>query len=88
MLITNNFNITMAVFDVAQHVINSAVGIIGGATAVDGAALASMQDTHTGRYVDRAADRCLYGSALCREPELEVSKKVGRSCKPSSKGGR
>ena len=45
MLITNTFNITMAVFDVAQHVINSAGGIIGGSTAVDAAALAGMQDT-------------------------------------------
>ena len=45
MLITNTFNITMAVFDVAQHVINSAGGIIGGGTAVDAAALAGMQDT-------------------------------------------
>ena len=48
MLITNNFNIIMAVFDVVQHVINSAVGIIGGATAVDSAALASMRDTLEG----------------------------------------
>ena len=45
MLITNTFNITMAVFDVAQHVINSAGGIIDGTTAVDGTALTSMQDT-------------------------------------------
>lgn len=48
MLITNNSNIIMAVFDVVQHVINSAVGIIGGATAVDSAALASMRDTLEG----------------------------------------
>ena len=45
MLITNTFNITMAVFDMAQQVINSAGGIIGGSTAVDAAALAGMQDT-------------------------------------------
>ena len=37
MLITNTFNITMAVFDVAQHVISAASGIIGGSTAVDSA---------------------------------------------------
>jgi hypothetical protein len=30
MLITNTFNITMAVFDVAQHVINASGGIIAG----------------------------------------------------------
>ena len=51
MLITNNFNIIMAVFDVVQHVINSAVGIIGGATAVDSAALASMRDTLEGMSI-------------------------------------
>ena len=51
MLITNTFNITMAVFDVAQHVINSAGGIIGGTTTVDGASLASMQDTLEGMEI-------------------------------------
>ena len=45
MLITNTFNITMAVFDVAQHVVNSAGGLISGTTAVDSAALSGMQDT-------------------------------------------
>ena len=44
-LITNTMNITMAVFDVAQHVVNSAGGIIGGTTAVDASALATMQAT-------------------------------------------
>ena len=33
MLITNTFNITMAVFDVSQHVVTSAAGIISGSTA-------------------------------------------------------
>ena len=32
MLITNTFNITMAVFDVSQHVVTSAAGIISGST--------------------------------------------------------
>ncbi len=44
MLITNCFNITMAVFDVAQHVVNSAGGIIAGTTAVDASALEAMED--------------------------------------------
>lgn len=35
MLITNTFNITMAVFDVTQHVINASAGIISGNTAID-----------------------------------------------------
>lgn len=43
MLITNCFNITMAVFDVAQHVISSSGGIIQGSTAIDAAALEAME---------------------------------------------
>ena len=43
--ITNTFNIVMAVFDVTQHVINNAGGLIAGNTAVDAAALETMQDT-------------------------------------------
>ena len=45
MLITNTFNIVMAVFDVSQHVINNAGGLIAGSTAVDTSALETMQDT-------------------------------------------
>ena len=44
-LITNTMNITMAVFDVAQHVINNAGGLIAGSTAIDASALAGMQAT-------------------------------------------
>lgn len=44
-LITNTMNITMAVFDVAQHVVSQAGGLIGGSTAVDASALATMQAT-------------------------------------------
>lgn len=44
-LITNTFNIVMAVFDVTQHVINNAGGLIAGNMAVDAAALEAMQDT-------------------------------------------
>ena len=42
-LITNTMNITMAVFDVAQHVVNQAGGIINGSTSVDASILSSMQ---------------------------------------------
>ena len=45
MLITNCFNITMAVFDVAQHVISSSGGIISGNTAVDASALEALEET-------------------------------------------
>ena len=44
-LITNTFNITMAVFDVAQHVVLQSGGIISGTTAIDATALAGMQST-------------------------------------------
>ena len=42
-LITNTMNITMAVFDVAQHVVSQAGGLISGSTAVDASTLATMQ---------------------------------------------
>ena len=45
MLISNTFNITMAVFDVAQHVVNASAGVIAGDTAVDASALDAMEDT-------------------------------------------
>lgn len=45
MLITNTFNITMAVFDVSHHVVNASAGIISGSTAVDASALETMEET-------------------------------------------
>lgn len=36
-LVTNTFNITMAVFDVGQHIVNGASGVISGSTAIDAA---------------------------------------------------
>lgn len=44
-LITNTMNITMAVFDVAHHVVSQAGGIIAGSTAIDASTLATMQTT-------------------------------------------
>jgi len=44
-LITNTFNITMAVFDVSQQVVNASAGIISANTAIDGSALDTMQAT-------------------------------------------
>lgn len=41
-LISNTFNITMAVFDVAQHVIKSSAGIISSETAIDASALETI----------------------------------------------
>ena len=48
MLITNTFNITMAVFDVAQHVINASGGIIAGDTAIDASGLEALEETLRG----------------------------------------
>lgn len=44
-LITHTFDFTMAVFDVAQHVISGAGGVIMGSTAVDASALASVESS-------------------------------------------
>ena len=44
-LVTNTFNITMAVFDVAQHVIGNAGGIIGESTAVSVDDILNLYDT-------------------------------------------
>ena len=42
-LVTHTFDITMAVFDLAQHVVSGAAGVINGSTAIDiNAAIASM----------------------------------------------
>lgn len=44
-LVTHTFDITMAVFDVAQRVVSGTAGVIGGNTNIDvTAALSSMQD--------------------------------------------
>lgn len=44
-LISNTFNITMAVFDVAQWVVQRSGGIIQGSTAINDSTLATMQTT-------------------------------------------
>ena len=44
-LITNTFNIVMAVFDVAQHVVNTSGSIITGSTADDPALLADLEES-------------------------------------------
>ena len=42
-LISNTFNIVMAVFDVSQHVISGSAGIIGGSTAVTDSMLTTLE---------------------------------------------
>jgi hypothetical protein len=42
-IVTHTFDITMAVFDVAQHIVSGAAGVIHGSTAIDiNAAIAAM----------------------------------------------
>ena len=44
-LLTNTFNITMAVFDVGQHLVNESAGVITGTTAVDATATIARMKT-------------------------------------------
>lgn len=55
-LVTNTFTITMAVFDVGQHVVNAASGVISGSTAIDVASVvtdvdATLEATEIGEMV-------------------------------------
>lgn len=45
LLISNTFNITMAVFDVAQHVVNASGGLVAGDTAVGAADMDALKAT-------------------------------------------
>jgi len=51
LIVSNTWNITMAVFDVAQYVIRNASGIISGNTDVDAVALRTMRSTLEGMEV-------------------------------------
>ncbi|MEE3471901.1 MAG: CD0415/CD1112 family protein [Butyrivibrio hungatei] len=51
MLITNCFDITMAIFDVAGHVITGSGAIIQNSTAVDGSGLAQLRTTLEGMSI-------------------------------------
>jgi hypothetical protein len=48
MILSNTFNIVMAVFDVSQSVVNSAAGIIGNSTGVSDSMLATLRTTLEG----------------------------------------
>ena len=43
MILTNTFNIVMAIFDVSQHVVNNAAGVIGGSTDVTPGMMAALE---------------------------------------------
>lgn len=44
-LLSNTFTITMAVFDVGQHIVNNAAGVISGSTNIDISATIATMDT-------------------------------------------
>ena len=62
-LISNTFNITMAVFDVAQQVISRSGGLISGSTSVSDATLTAMQATLEG--MDLGPLLGLYFADIC-----------------------
>ena len=44
-IVSHTFDMVMAIFDVGQHVVNSAAGVIGGSTAIDIASLVGQMST-------------------------------------------
>lgn len=44
-ILTHTFEITMAVFDIGQYIVNSASGIISGATAIDASSIIAQMST-------------------------------------------
>ncbi len=60
-LVTNTFNIVMAVFDVGQHVVSSAAGVIGSDSAIDVSSVtssmeAAMENMELGELVQLAIE--------------------------------
>ena len=44
-IVSHTFDMVMAIFDVGQHVVNSAAGVIGGSTAIDISSLVGQMNT-------------------------------------------
>lgn len=68
-LVTNTFNITMAVFDVGQHVVNSAAGVISSSAEIDattaiGNLLDKMQDMEVGELFLLALETMLISMTM------------------------
>ena len=64
-IVTNTFNITMAVFDMAQHIVSGAAGVIGGDTNIDVAeALAAMQEGLEDMEIPELITVILYGRMI------------------------
>ncbi|MBE5775347.1 MAG: hypothetical protein E7337_15700, partial [Clostridiales bacterium] len=63
-IVSHTFDLVMAVFDVGQHVVNGAAGIISGSTAIDASALigqmnTAMESMQTGELVLLALETLL-----------------------------
>ncbi len=58
-VISHTFDITMAIFDVAQHVVSRAGGLIGGSTAISESQMAALAST-----VDSMSNGALFGLYL------------------------
>ena len=68
-LVSHTFDITMAIFDVGQHVVNSAAGVIGGNTNIDIASTidsfhTSMESMELGELVQLALETALISMCM------------------------
>ena len=68
-IVSHTFDMVMAIFDVGQHVVNSAAGVIGGSTAIDISSLVgqmstTMQTMEIGELVLLIITVVLYGRMI------------------------
>ena len=81
-LVTNTFNITMAVFDVGQHVVNSAAGVISSSAEIDattaiGNLLDKMQDMEVGELFLLALETMLISMTMKIQKPVNIHRSVG-----------
>ena len=65
-LVTHTFDITMAVFDVAQHVVSGAAGVIGGETSIDRRRSPRVHAGRAGSYGNPRIAPARYGNKPCQ----------------------
>ena len=71
-LVTHTFDITMAVFDMAQHIVSGAAGVIGGDTNIDVTeALAAMQEG-----LKDIPYLAMYPDGICKVAQRKYSKSI------------
>ncbi len=82
-LVTHTFDITMAVFDMAQHIVSGAAGVIGGDTNIDVTeALAAMQEGLKDMERNRSPCRHAGGTKRYGNPRTTVTCHGNEPCKP------